>query len=173
MERYRYKSPIGPLLLTATSQGINRLEFLEEDDPRIDEKFPEPKNRHLKQVIEQLDAYFAKKLTTFSCPIDATGTDFQQQVWQALTHISFGSTSSYGAVATTIGRSKASRAVGGANNRNPVPVIVPCHRVIGSDRKLVGYAGQLWRKRWLLEHEGIALKSPSTSTTIKSSKFSL
>ncbi|MDR1965131.1 MAG: methylated-DNA--[protein]-cysteine S-methyltransferase, partial [Synergistaceae bacterium] len=89
----------------------------------------------------------------FDVPLDLKGTDFQMSVWRALLLIPYGRTSSYGSIASALGRPKAVRAVGGANHRNPVSIIVPCHRVIGHDGGLTGYGGGLWRKQWLLDHE--------------------
>lgn len=108
----------------------------------------------LTPVATQLAAYFDRRLQTFDLPLDMRGTPFQQEVWQALTAIPFGATCSYGQIAERIGRPKAVRAVGAANGANPVPVIVPCHRVIGSNGKLTGYAGGLALKQRLLVLEG-------------------
>lgn len=108
---------------------------------------------------EELTGYFAGRLITFSCPIDLHGTDFQKRVWTRLSTIPFGTTRTYAQIAHEIGQPQASRAVGGANNRNPLPIVIPCHRVIGSNRKLVGFAGGLWRKQWMLEHEGISVSN--------------
>ena len=108
----------------------------------------------LAPVATQLAAYFDRRLQTFDLPLDMRGTPFQCEVWQALTAIPFGATCSYGQIAERIGRPKAVRAVGAANGANPVPVIVPCHRVIGSNGKLTGYAGGLGLKQRLLELEG-------------------
>ncbi|MDF2630461.1 MAG: methylated-DNA--[protein]-cysteine S-methyltransferase [Symbiobacteriaceae bacterium] len=108
----------------------------------------------LAPVAEQLAAYFDRTLQVFDLPLDLRGTPFQQEVWQALTAIPFGATCSYAHIALQIGRPKAVRAVGAANGANPVPIIVPCHRVIGSNGKLTGYAGGLGLKQRLLELEG-------------------
>ncbi|HWI65508.1 MAG TPA: methylated-DNA--[protein]-cysteine S-methyltransferase [Symbiobacteriaceae bacterium] len=110
----------------------------------------------LEPVARQLQAYFDRTLQAFALPLDMRGTDFQREVWQALTTIPFGQTRSYGQVAAQIGRPKAVRAVGAANGANPVPIIVPCHRVIGSNGTLTGYAGGLELKQQLLALEGIA-----------------
>jgi len=108
----------------------------------------------LEPVAAQLAAYFAHELTAFDLPLDMRGTEFQRQVWQALTTVPFGQTRSYGQIAAQIGRPKAVRAVGAANGANPVPVIVPCHRIIGSNGTLTGYAGGLELKQQLLALEG-------------------
>ena len=110
-------------------------------------------NPHLKSTIRELDLYFAGKLSTFKTPTVAKGTPFQEIVWSELQKLFAGSTIHYGAIAERIGNPKASRAVGLANNRNPLPILVPCHRVVGKNGSLVGYAGELWRKEWLLKHE--------------------
>ncbi len=109
------------------------------------------------EVKRQLKAYFAGTLRVFELPLAAAGTDFQKRVWRELCNIPYGQTINYGELARRIGNPKASRAVGLANGRNPISIIVPCHRVIGANGALTGYGGGLPRKRWLLEHEGIAV----------------
>ena len=109
--------------------------------------------------MKQLEEYFAGRLQRFTIPLSLEGTAFQRSVWRALKAIPYGKTVSYGDISKKIGNPRASRAVGAANGQNPVSIIVPCHRVIGADRTLTGYAGGLQRKAWLLEHEGIAFKS--------------
>lgn len=113
----------------------------------------DPDHPVLAQAARQLREYFAGKRRDFDVSVQASGTDFQLTVWQALSGIRFGATRTYGQVAATIGRPKASRAVGAANSRNPVSIIVPCHRVVGSSGELTGYAGGLSAKQWLLRHE--------------------
>ena len=108
----------------------------------------------LRDARRQLEAYFAGDLTLFDLPIGLHGTPFQLQVWEALRSIPYGETVSYAEIARRIGNTTAVRAVGAANGRNPVPIIVPCHRVIGADGSLTGYGGGVERKQWLLEHEG-------------------
>ena len=108
----------------------------------------------LREARRQLQAYFAGRLETFDLPLAPNGTDFQRRVWSALTTIPFGTTISYADLARRLSNAAAVRAVGAANGRNPIPIIVPCHRVIGSDGSLTGFGGGLNRKRWLLEHEG-------------------
>lgn len=110
-------------------------------------------NRFLRQAIEQLRAYFAGELRDFDLTLDMQGTAFQRRVWEELLHIPYGETRSYSFVANTIGAPKAVRAVGAANGRNPVPIVVPCHRVIGAGGSLVGYGGGLPLKRFLLDLE--------------------
>ena len=107
----------------------------------------------LAQTREELDEYFDGRRRTFDVPLAPNGTEFQRSVWTALTKIPFGTTISYGDLARQLGKEAAVRAVGAANGRNPIPVIVPCHRVIGSDGSLTGFGGGLPRKKWLLQHE--------------------
>lgn len=111
----------------------------------------------LKEAYRQLEEYFAGKRQVFDLPLAPQGTAFQQKVWQALTEIPFGETRSYGQIAKRIGQPKASRAVGGANNKNPLPIFIPCHRVIGANGKLVGYAGGLEVKKMLLHVENLII----------------
>ena len=122
--------------------------------------------REERAAVEELRAYFAGDLEVFRSLRAASGTAFQHQVWDAVAAVPFGRTRTYGEIASTIGRPTASRAVGGANGRNPLPVIIPCHPVLGSGGTLVGFGGGLERKRWLLEHErsqyGISLFSPTS-----------
>ena len=108
----------------------------------------------LREARGQLQAYFAGRLQVFDLPLAPNGTEFQRRVWSALTTIPFGSTISYADLARRVSNAAAVRAVGAANGRNPIPIIVPCHRVIGSDGSLTGFGGGLDRKRWLLRHEG-------------------
>ncbi len=108
---------------------------------------------YLADCLSQLQAYFRGDRSEFNLDYRSTGTEFQQEVWSQLTHIPAGTTLTYAKVATAIGREKAVRAVGHANGSNPISIFIPCHRVIGSNGKLTGYGGGLWRKEWLLEHE--------------------
>ena len=145
-------SPIGDILLRADADERLTGLFLRHDSARAtDGPFD--------TVREQLDAYFAGELRTFDLPLAPAGTPFQRQVWDALTTIPYGETTSYGELAESIGRPGSARAVGAANGRNPVAIVVPCHRVIGADRTLTGYAGGLAAKRTLLTLEG-ALATP-------------
>jgi methylated-DNA-[protein]-cysteine S-methyltransferase len=109
----------------------------------------------LPEAVRQLEEYFAGKRRDFDLPLHLDGTEFQQRVWRVLTEIPYGETWSYGELAKRIGNPNASRAVGLANGRNPVSIVVPCHRVIGADGSLTGYGGGLQRKQWLLAHEGL------------------
>ena len=154
-------SPVGELLLTATDEGLTRVWFEEHrhGGPRSVEwqraaEVGGAAERILRDAREQLDAYFAGKRKSFDLPLAAAGTPFQERVWKALRTIPFGHTTSYGEIATRMGEPKAMRAVGAANGRNPISIVVPCHRVIGANGDLTGFGGGIERKRWLLEHEG-------------------
>lgn len=157
--RYVYKmidSPVGKLRLVASDKGLAAI-LWEKDDPRrvrLGPAEPDPDDRFLKQTESQLKEYFGGKLKKFTVPLDFNGTDFQKSVWTALLTIPFGETRSYGEIARQIGRPDASRAVGAANGRNPISIVAPCHRVLGADGKLTGFAGGLEAKHQLLKLEG-------------------
>jgi len=140
-------SPIGRLRLSASPQGLRSIDFAAGDAAKA------PVDATLRRAITQLREYFAGQRRAFDLALDPQGTEFQRQVWQALVAIPYGETTSYGELARRIGRPAAVRAVGAANGRNPLPIIVPCHRVIGSDGSLTGYAGGLAIKRALLDLE--------------------
>ena len=142
------KSPIGILELTATDKGIRKIAFAEGPATGKLEL-----NENLELCESELEEYFSGRLKNFTVPLDISGTEFQKLVWMTLRTIPYGETVSYLEVAETIGDRNSLRAVGLANNKNNIPVIIPCHRVVGKDGKLVGYAGGLWRKHWLLNHE--------------------
>jgi methylated-DNA-[protein]-cysteine S-methyltransferase len=157
-------SPVGELLLTAVDAGLTRVYFerhLHGDriapEWRAASASADPAAEILAEARRQLDAYFAGHLTAFTVPLAPSGTPFQQRVWMALRALPFGDTVSYGEIARRIGAPDAVRAVGAANGRNPLSIIVPCHRVIGSDGSLTGFGGGVDRKRWLLQHEGVLL----------------
>ena len=152
-----YQSPLGEIALTANDHGLSALAFQTGKSPisfaglsQNDSKFTE--------VIEQLSESFSGTRKHFDIPLAPTGTAFQKKVWQALTEIPCGETKSYGWIAKSINNEKAVRAVGTANGANPIALIVPCHRVIGSNGKLTGYAGGLALKAKLLMHEGAQFK---------------
>jgi methylated-DNA-[protein]-cysteine S-methyltransferase len=156
-----YQSPLGKVIVAATAKGLAGLWFegqrhfpTEGGEPRV---WPEDKNHPvLRQAIGQLEESFAGKRESFDLPLDlVNGTPFQQSVWKALLAIPQGATSSYGELSQRIGKPAAVRAVGAAVGRNPVSVIVPCHRVLGSDGSLTGYAGGLDKKTALLRLEGV------------------
>jgi len=107
------------------------------------------------QAVQEIEEYFTGKRQQFEVPLDLQGTPFQRAVWKELLKIPYGGTVSYGEIARAIGNPKAVRAVGGANHRNPAAIVVPCHRVIGSDGSMTGYGSGIWRKEWLLKHESV------------------
>lgn len=158
----RVITPIGPMLLGATDRGVCLLEFtdrrmLETQLRRIarqlDCVFVPGANEHARRLKAELEAYFAGALRTFETPLDMFGTPFQRRVWEALLQIPYGETRSYAEQARAIGEPNAVRAVARANGDNRIAIVIPCHRVIGSDGKLTGYGGGLWRKQYLLELE--------------------
>lgn len=148
-----YRSPLGVMTLQANDQGLLGVWFETQTTQ------PKELGRHcekdpiLVRAIKQLEEYFLKQRTSFDLPVSVKGTEFQQSVWQALTTIPYGATWSYQDLANAIGNPKAVRAVGLANGKNPLSIIVPCHRVVGKDGKLTGYAGGVERKAKLLEFE--------------------
>lgn len=142
-------SPLGVLTLSATKKKIISINFDED-------KSPSPSLPPiLEKGIKQIEEYFGGHRKTFSLPLELEGTEFQTLVWKELLKIPYGETRAYGDIASNIGRPKAMRAVGAANGSNRISLVIPCHRVIGKDGKLVGYGSGLWRKEWLLGHEGI------------------
>ena len=147
-------SPIGGIRLISRGDTLTGVFMLKhKHDP---DGFPEEERGDsplLDEAARQLAAYFAGSLRDFDLPLAPEGSDFQRQVWDALLRIPFGETTSYLALAKRIGDARHVRAVGAANGRNPISIIIPCHRVVGSDGSLVGYGGGLERKRWLLDHE--------------------
>ena len=147
-----YDTKIGKIGIAEESGAITDLYFSGEE---TDSKAILEETVILKETNKQLQEYFAGKRKVFDLPLAPKGTEFQQKVWQALKEIPFGQTRSYGEIAKRIGQPKASRAVGGANNRNPLPIFIPCHRVIGANGKLVGYAGGLEIKKILLNVENL------------------
>ncbi len=152
-----YPSPLGEIALTANEQGLSALAFQQGKSPITFAGFTQDSSKFT-EVIQQLDEYFANERKHFDLPLAPTGTNFQKQVWHALTKIPCGETRSYGWIAKSIDNEKAVRAVGTANGANPIALIVPCHRVIGSNGKLTGYAGGLALKAKLLMHEGAQFK---------------
>jgi methylated-DNA-[protein]-cysteine S-methyltransferase len=147
LHRSFMRTPIGYIEVTCTDKGINSLVFL---DFRVK---PQHVPACLRPCIDQLGEYFSGQRRIFDLPLDLTGSPFQLNVWNALMAIPFGQTITYHDLAEVTGNKNAFRAVGGANSTNPVSVIIPCHRVIGSSGRLIGYRGGLKRKKWLLEHE--------------------
>lgn len=158
IEMVYYNSPVGVLEIRSSGNAISDVLFVNSwKGAKVDEaalSFIKPKSPIIKNCIKQLDEYFAGTRRTFAIHTLQTGTEFQQTVWAELCYIPYGRTISYLELSKRIGNVKAIRAVGTANGNNSVSIIVPCHRVIGSNGDLVGYGGDIWRKKWLLEHEG-------------------
>ena len=164
----RLESPVGPLFAAVDGDGaLVRLTFLDAADPDAAEAAerrrlaaaagvePQPSPERCRAAAEQLAEYFAGRRRAFDLPLAPRGTAFQRAVWEELVRVPYGRTVSYGELAARLGRPGASRAVGGANNKNPLPIVVPCHRVIGADGSLTGYGGGIDKKRTLLALEGV------------------
>jgi methylated-DNA-[protein]-cysteine S-methyltransferase len=147
METVYIKTPLGIAAITGDVNGVSEITVLEEGE--ISAQIPV----FLQEAVQQLQDYFNSKRTDFTFKLNPKGTDFQQKVWNALLDIPYGKTRTYLEQSKFLGDPKAIRAVASANGKNPLWIVVPCHRVIGSDGSLTGYAGGLWRKKWLLEHE--------------------
>jgi AraC family transcriptional regulator of adaptative response/methylated-DNA-[protein]-cysteine methyltransferase len=166
-------TPLRPMLAIASERGVCLLEFLDRralatelGDLRARLKLPivPGSDRHLDRLRTQLAEYFAGTLRCFDVPLDLGGTAFERGIWSRLAEIPFGETVSYSQLASDAGNPRAVRAVGHANGKNCVAIVVPCHRVVGSDGSLTGYGGGLWRKRWLLQHERDALQAAAKRT---------
>ena len=150
------KTPLGIAKITGDHNGVFSV-HIEDDNVEISLNIP----IELEEAVTQLQEYFQGNRKEFSFKINPQGTEFQQRVWRELLHIPFGKTASYMDITKKLGDVKAIRAVASANGKNPLWVVIPCHRVIGTDGTLTGYAGGLWRKKWLLEHE-----SPSNQQSL-------
>jgi methylated-DNA-[protein]-cysteine S-methyltransferase len=148
-----FQSPVGRLLVAGDAEHLHLISFPTESRTSQPPAAWRRDDALFAPAFEQLQAYFAGELTRFSLPLRLAGTAFQNQVWAALRDIPLGETLSYGALASRIGKPAAFRAVGGANGANPLPIVVPCHRVIGADRSLTGFGGGIEIKRFLLAHE--------------------
>ncbi|ACL69573.1 methylated-DNA--[protein]-cysteine S-methyltransferase [Halothermothrix orenii] len=153
-----YPSPLGLMEITLSLDGLVSITFVK----NVDNKYKNLYSINFtckqlyelnKEVYNQLNEYFTGQRRNFNLPLAPAGTDFQKKVWQELLNIPYGETCSYGDIARALGKPGAARAVGRANGKNPLPIVIPCHRVIGSNGELKGYACGLWRKRWLIEHE--------------------
>ncbi|WP_299156799.1 methylated-DNA--[protein]-cysteine S-methyltransferase [uncultured Tenacibaculum sp.] len=143
-----YKTPIGTAKIVGDENGIQSISVI---DDTIETSTETPSS--LQNCVAQLDEYFSGKRKEFDLKLNPQGTEFQQSVWKELLNISFGKSRTYLQQTKQIGDPKAIRAVASANGKNPIWIVIPCHRVIGSDGSLTGYAGGVWRKKWLLEHE--------------------
>ncbi|HPU22518.1 MAG TPA: methylated-DNA--[protein]-cysteine S-methyltransferase [Thermoclostridium caenicola] len=144
--REYYQSPIGLMEIQANDKAITAIRF-------CDDRGPEKVNPVVQECITQLDEYFSGKRKAFQLNLAPQGTEFNRKVWDALCSIPYGETRSYQQIASAVGNIKACRAVGNANRNNPIPILIPCHRVIGKGGTLTGYNGGIWRKEWLLKHE--------------------
>ncbi|WP_421775114.1 methylated-DNA--[protein]-cysteine S-methyltransferase [Gracilimonas sp.] len=144
------ETPIGFLRILSNGDGITEIKFMDFDGP-------EDPDVHTESAKTQLREYFEGNRSSFQLELLPQGTGFEQKVWKQLLEIPQGSTTSYGVIAKKVGDEKASQAVGKANGKNPIAIVIPCHRVVGADNKLTGYAGGAERKEWLLKHEGALL----------------
>ncbi|WP_196889530.1 methylated-DNA--[protein]-cysteine S-methyltransferase [Aureivirga sp. CE67] len=148
------KTPIGVLEIIGTKEGVSSIIFKDDFEGKISENVPEV----LQESLKQLKEYFFEDRKEFSFKLNPKGTDFQLKVWKLLSEISYGKSISYSEQSERFGDLKAIRAIASANGKNPISVVIPCHRVIGKSGELTGYAGGIWRKKWLLEKEGIIEK---------------
>ena len=148
MQTAYLQTPLGTASITGDDNGIAAISILD-DEHEVTQKIP----KTLQPAVKQLQEYFDGKRTTFDFKCNPQGTEFQQKVWRELLNVPFGKTVSYMDITKKLGDVKAIRAVASANGKNPLWIVVPCHRIIGTDGSLTGYAGGLWRKKWLLEHE--------------------
>jgi len=148
-----YRSEVGIIEVTGNEEGISSVSFIDGDKNTEYETFQV--HPLLRDCMDQIDGYFRGSLKEFDVKLQIKGTEFQSRVWKELLKIPYGETASYRDIAAGVGDKKAVRAVGSANGNNRIAIIIPCHRVIGSNGKLTGYAGGLWRKEWLLKHEAV------------------
>lgn len=148
--KYHLLTPLGTVLIEGNGNGVEKISVLHEAPQEL------ILDQELLEAAQQLESYFNGTLKEFNFPILPQGTEFQQRVWKALLNIPFGKTMSYLELSKQLGNPKAIRAVASANGKNPLWIVIPCHRVIGSDGSLTGYAGGIWRKKWLLAHESPA-----------------
>lgn len=159
VHQVEFQSPIGIIEITGTDKAIRSILFSEKNN--ISASLTQDSPQVIKECQQQLEEYFQGQRMDFTFACEATGTDFQQKVWTALTDVPYAETVSYGAIAKAVGSEKAVRAVGNANSKNKLSIVVPCHRIIGANGKLTGYAGTLPRKEWLLRHEKACRDHPS------------
>jgi len=146
------ETPLGELEITSSSGHLLSVLFVKTEKNVLD-KQPVLKSEINEETKKQLSSYFKKEITQFNLPLHPAGTDFQKSVWSELIKIPYGETISYLTLAKKLGDPNSIRAAASANGKNPITIIIPCHRVIGADGKLVGYSGDMWRKQWLLNHE--------------------
>ena len=168
-------TPVGRLLIAGDDQGLRHVSFGKSHNSAAETTLGEDwelNEKRLKEAVRQLKAYFSGKLRAFDLPLAAEGTDFQRRVWKALFKVPYGTTANYGDIARSVGNPAAARAVGLANGRNPIAIIVPCHRIIGSSGKLVGYGGGLHNKQALLKLEGAAQRVEIRGQELECTRFS-
>ena len=152
------ETPLGILLIQGDQDGISVIKFVENQNEALEtDEIPSD----LRDAVDQIKNYFDGTLNEFTIKLNPQGTEFQKRVWKQLAEIPFGKTTSYLQMAKNLGDAKVIRAAASANGKNPISIIIPCHRVIGSDNSMTGYAGGIWRKKWLLAHE-----SPVTQHTL-------
>ncbi|RXG24407.1 methylated-DNA--[protein]-cysteine S-methyltransferase [Leeuwenhoekiella aequorea] len=152
------ETPLGILLIQGDQDGISVIKFVENQNKSLEtDEIPSD----LRDAVDQIKNYFDGTLNEFTIKLNPQGTEFQKSVWNQLAEIPFGKTTSYLQMAKNLGDTKVIRAAASANGKNPISIIIPCHRVIGSDNSMTGYAGGIWRKKWLLAHE-----SPVTQHTL-------
>ena len=164
--RRTYKAPFGVLTVVGSDLGIRYVMFNNDAHPKPLERLHISDSEihdSVNDAITQLEEYFAGSRHNFELPLDLQGTEFQVAAWNALADIPYGRTASYGHQAASIGRPKAVRAIGGANGRNPVAIVLPCHRIVGADGSLTGFGGGIAVKKWLLDHEQSMLHSMTSN----------
>lgn len=152
IHEFHYQSPMGVIFIKSEQENVVEVSFCDTD---IEKLQSQTNDDVTKKCVQQLKEYFNKQRTVFDLPLNPKGTDFQKKVWKELLNIPYGRTISYMELAKSLGNPKKVRAVANANAKNKIPVIIPCHRVIGADGSLTGFGGGLWRKQYLLELEGI------------------
>ncbi len=148
-----YRSAIGVLQIEAEAEGISAIDFVDEEKTAGNDTASAGRPAVLAECVRQLDEYFKGQRKEFTLNLLPRGTGFQRRAWEQLRQIPYGETISYGRQAERMGNKKACRAVGGANGKNPISIVIPCHRVIGKNGSLTGFGSGVWRKEWLLEHE--------------------
>jgi len=152
----QYEAPMGTLTLIASDRGLRAILWPNDTDDRMRVRLGPTESGDspvLRETVRQLDEYFSGERLTFDVSLDLAGTEFQVRVWQGLADVPYGRTTTYGEQAAHLGNAKATRAVASANGRNPVSIILPCHRIVGADGTLTGFAGGIEWKAWLLDHE--------------------
>ena len=164
--RRTYQAPFGVITVVGSDLGIRYVMFSDDAHPKsLEQLHISDTEIHdsVNEAIKQLEEYFAGSRRNFELPLDLCGTEFQVAAWNALSKIPYGHTASYGQQAALIGRPKAVRAIGGANGRNPVAIVLPCHRIVGADGSLTGFGGGIAVKKWLLDHEHTMLHSATSN----------